>query len=136
MQGVLAPSWKKRFYRALRGKNLAELPRRFEAGDVVVDLTSAIEDVAARLDVLHNLQERVERDPEVRGGEPVFRGTRVPIYSIARKLELGASTEELLEDHPQLNEADLEIAKLYGKLYARAGRPRMDWAERLERRRT
>jgi uncharacterized protein (DUF433 family) len=28
-------------------------------------------------------------DPEIRGGEPVIKGTRVPIRTLAQQLELG-----------------------------------------------
>lgn len=130
---VLAPDLWPKLYRSFRGKTVGELPRRFEVGAVVIDLERAIEKVEDRLRLLDRIAERVEVDPEVRGGEPVFRGTRTPVYAIARKIELGSSSEELREDYPQLQEADLDLATQYAKLYPRRGRPRAEGMRGLQR---
>ena len=42
----------------------------------------------------------VERDPKRLGGEPVFRGTRVPIKSLFDHLRAGDSFETFLDDFP------------------------------------
>lgn len=107
-----------------RGKPVGELPRRFEVDAVVVDIAGLVEEVVGRLQLLERIAGRVEVDPEVRGGEPVFRGTRTPVYAIARKIELGSPAEELREDYPQLEDEDLDLATQYAKLYPRRGRPR------------
>lgn len=39
-------------------------------------------------------------DPEILGGTPVFRGTRVPIESLFDHLEGGVSLDEFLDDFP------------------------------------
>jgi uncharacterized protein (DUF433 family) len=39
----------------------------------------------------------IERNPEVQGGAPVFRGTRVPVQSLFDHLEAGESIESFLE---------------------------------------
>lgn len=39
-------------------------------------------------------------DPEILGGTPVFRGTRVPIETLFDHLEDGVSPDEFLEDFP------------------------------------
>ena len=39
-------------------------------------------------------------DPNILGGTPVFRGTRVPIESLFDHLENGVSLDEFLEDFP------------------------------------
>jgi uncharacterized protein (DUF433 family) len=129
---VLAPEVRPRLYRFFRGKSLSELPRHFEAGDVIVDLEGAIQRVADRLRMLARIWERVETDPEIRGGEPVFEGTRIPVYTIARKLELGSPPGELLEDYPKLREEDLALARQYAELYPRRGRPRAEWTRVLK----
>jgi uncharacterized protein (DUF433 family) len=121
---VLAPEWWTKLYRLFRGKPLDELPRSFDAGPVIIEFGRTIDQVAVRLEVLKQISARVEVDPEVRAGEPVFRGTRTPVYTIARKIELGSSLEELAEDYPQLEEDDFELARQYAKLYPRRGRPR------------
>ncbi len=39
-------------------------------------------------------------DPDILGGTPVFRGTRVPIESLFDHLEGGVSLDEFLDDFP------------------------------------
>ena len=44
----------------------------------------------------------IHRDPEILGGTPVFRGTRVPIRAIFDYLEAGDSLEAFLDDFPSV----------------------------------
>ena len=46
--------------------------------------------------------ERIEINPEIMGGKPVVRGTRVPVELILRKLGAGMTEEAILADHPRL----------------------------------
>ena len=46
------------------------------------------------------LAECVEKDPERLGGEPVFRGTRVPVKSLFDHLIAGDSLGIFLDDFP------------------------------------
>ena len=46
------------------------------------------------------LNQLIERDPARLGGEPVFRGTRVPIKSLFDHLIAGDSLATFLEDFP------------------------------------
>jgi uncharacterized protein (DUF433 family) len=46
------------------------------------------------------LAECVEKDPARLGGEPVFRGTRVPVKSLFDHLSAGDSLETSLDDFP------------------------------------
>ena len=39
-------------------------------------------------------------DPEILGGTPVFRGTRVPVDALLTNLEAGLSMDEFLENFP------------------------------------
>ena len=66
VQGMLSPTWKKRFYQKLYGKSLGELPRRFEAENVVMDLTPAI-DYIGLAKSLGVPGERVEKTQDVGG---------------------------------------------------------------------
>jgi len=47
------------------------------------------------------------RDPQICGGEPVIKGTRVPIRTILASVAEGARIEEILEDFPTLTEQDV-----------------------------
>ena len=55
----------------------------------------------------------IVRDPEILGGRPVFRGTRVPVEVLFENLEDGLSINEIIEAYPSLNKDDL-IACLEG----------------------
>jgi uncharacterized protein (DUF433 family) len=57
----------------------------------------------------------IVRDPEILGGTPVFRGTRVPLQTLFDYLEGGDTLEEFLEGFPSVSRemaiATLENAK-------------------------
>ncbi|HEY1930846.1 MAG TPA: DUF433 domain-containing protein [Acetobacteraceae bacterium] len=55
----------------------------------------------------------IVRDPEILGGRPVFRGTRVPVEVLFENLEDGLSIDEIIEAYPSLNREDV-IACLEG----------------------
>lgn len=42
----------------------------------------------------------ITRDPDVLGGAPIFRGTRVPFQSSLDYLEGGKTRDEFLDDFP------------------------------------
>ena len=48
------------------------------------------------------LEQIVHRDPEILGGTPVFRGTRVPIRSLFDYLEGGDTLDEFLRQFPSV----------------------------------
>jgi uncharacterized protein (DUF433 family) len=45
----------------------------------------------------------ITRDPEVLGGTPVFRGTRVPFQSLLDYLEGGQTLDDFLDDFPTVS---------------------------------
>ena len=61
------------------------------------------------------LEQIVHRDPEILGGTPVFRGTRVPIRSLFDYLEGGETLDEFLRQFPSVRRehaiALLELAR-------------------------
>jgi len=46
-------------------------------------------------------------------GKPVFRGTRIPVELILRKLSEGASEADLLDAYPRLSPDDIRAALRY-----------------------
>lgn len=60
------------------------------------------------------LRELITIDPEILGGQPVFKGTRVPVETLFDHLEAGVSLDQFLEDFPSVSReqavATLEIA--------------------------
>jgi uncharacterized protein (DUF433 family) len=61
------------------------------------------------------LEQIVHRDPEILGGTPVFRGTRVPVRSLFDYLEGGETLDEFLRQFPSVRReqaiALLELAR-------------------------
>lgn len=58
-------------------------------------------------------QERIEINPEVMGGKPVIRGTRIPVELVLRKLGAGLAPETILADHPKLTAEDIRAAQAF-----------------------
>ena len=46
-------------------------------------------------------------------GKPTIRGLRTTVDQILKALASGISTDELLEDYPELENEDIEAALLY-----------------------
>ncbi len=53
----------------------------------------------------------IVRDPEILGGTPVFRGTRVPLQALFDALEGGETLEEFLQGFPTVTR-EMAIAAL------------------------
>ena len=57
----------------------------------------------------------IHRSPDVLGGTPVFRGTRVPVKTLVDYLEAGDCLDDFLRDYPTVTReqvlAVLELAK-------------------------
>lgn len=100
------------------------------SGPEVADLTRRAERyVAAR-------GQLIESNPDIRGGEPIVRGTRVPVRGLARQIELGESPAVLREDYPQIPEEAYEVARVWARTHPRRGRPAPPWrsSEAVDRR--
>src|SRR6202790_1704465 len=76
--------------------------------------------------------EVIVKDPDILGGTPVFRGTRVPLQALFDSLEGGETLEEFLEGFPTvtremaiapLEEAHQLLPETYSRGFSR-GRPR------------
>jgi uncharacterized protein (DUF433 family) len=61
--------------------------------------------------------DRIAMNPEVMGGKPVIRGTRIPVDMILRKLGAGMTVEEILADHPHLATEDIRAAQAFAVDY-------------------
>lgn len=46
------------------------------------------------------LGDLIIKDPDVLGGTPIFRGTRVPFQNLLDYLEAGQTIDEFLDDFP------------------------------------
>lgn len=61
--------------------------------------------------------ERIESNPEIMGGKPVIRGTRVPVEVILRKLGAGMTAKAIIADHPRLTADDIRAAQAFAADY-------------------
>jgi uncharacterized protein (DUF433 family) len=60
-------------------------------------------------------------DPEILGGDPVFRGTRVPAHLIAEFVAQGSNTAELLESYLRLTAEMIRLAAVYAAVHPLRG---------------
>ncbi|HEX8238863.1 MAG TPA: DUF433 domain-containing protein [Allosphingosinicella sp.] len=98
---------------------------KFRVSDlVIIDLAAARREVEARERALDRAKASIASDPDVIGGEPVFVGTRVPVYDVAASLDKGISRERILAAYPLLDGDGLDQALLYAEAFPPRGRPR------------
>lgn len=57
--------------------------------------------------------DRIQINPKICLGQPVIRGTRITISVILKLLANGRSIEEIIEDYPELEIADVQEAMKY-----------------------
>jgi uncharacterized protein (DUF433 family) len=106
---------------------LAEAPRdvvALEGGLLRIDLREPRRELATSLRELRRARRLVVSDTEIMGGDPVFRGSRVPVHLIADLVAQGAVDDELLSDYPRLTAEMIRLAPVYAAAYPLRGRPR------------
>ena len=59
------------------------------------------------------LLDRITVNPNVMVGKPTIRGLRITVEQILKALANGISTQELLEDYPELEPEDIQAVLLY-----------------------
>lgn len=63
------------------------------------------------------VKEFIQVDPAILSGNPVFKGTRVPVQCLFDHLEKGISLDEFLEDFPSVTkEQVIAVLEIAGKL--------------------
>jgi uncharacterized protein (DUF433 family) len=73
---------------------------------------------------LRRARRLVVRDPEILGGQPVFRGTRVPVHMIAELVAQGSKPAELIEGYPRLTAEMIRLAPDYAFAHPLHNSPR------------
>lgn len=91
---------------------------------LIVDVARAREQLAARAEALREAELKIQAVKGVAGGEPVFKGTRVPVRTIAAMKRQGASTGEILEGYPALTARMVELAEIWTAAHPARGRPK------------
>ena len=59
--------------------------------------------------------ERIVRDPEICGGQPTIKGTRVLVLDILDWIKEGISFDEILENFPGITREDIQEIIAYAK---------------------
>ena len=52
-------------------------------------------------------------EPGKRGGKPCVRGMRIPVYDVLGYLASGMTTEQIIEDFPELTKEDIQACLSY-----------------------
>src|SRR5437868_14441607 len=91
----IAPELRRQVFDALAGspRNVVSL----EGGLVKIDLREPRRELATSLRELRRARRLVVSDPEILGGDPVFRGTRVPVHLIAELVTQGSKPAALID---------------------------------------
>ena len=57
-----------------------------------------------------NYRDHIVTDPRICGGQPVIRGTRVPLRTVLASLAEGGTVEDIIAAFPALKEDDVRAA--------------------------
>ena len=52
----------------------------------------------------------IASDPNILGGKPVIKGTRIPVYLIVNLMAQRRTAEEIVTDYPDLTKEDIAAA--------------------------
>ncbi|MGE5893068.1 MAG: DUF433 domain-containing protein [bacterium] len=64
-------------------------------------------------------QDRIEINPKILLGKPVFKGTRIPVYVVLDLLAEGETTESIVQYYPDLKTEDIKAAIYFASDAAR-----------------
>jgi uncharacterized protein (DUF433 family) len=76
----------------------------------------------------------IESNPHIFGGQPVIAGTRIPVHTVAQRLDFGETVDMLAEDYQHVEPRAFEVAARYARMHPRRGRPAKRWREAATRR--
>ena len=96
-----------------------------EVSDLLkLKISPVVSEVRHRLKHFHAWErKRVVSSPDVLGGEPVFKGSRLSVRHIGGMLERGESEKNIRAAYRELSKDDLAFSRLFVRAYPRVGRP-------------
>jgi uncharacterized protein (DUF433 family) len=65
---------------------------------------------------MQSLLARITIEPEICHGKPVIRGMRWPVEVVLDMLSAGMSANQIIEDHPELETADIHACLNFARL--------------------
>lgn len=119
---ILSAERRKRLFDAIAENPDAETVRADDY--LIVDVAKAREQLAARADSLREAENLISSTRGVVGGEPVFKGTRVPVRAISAMKAQGATSEEIVEGYPALTLRMIDLAEIWTAAHPARGRPK------------
>jgi len=108
----------------------ADLVYRSGAMRMLIECKSFRQTVSRNLAAYRWGRRRVVSSADILGGEPVFRGTRIPVQHVASLYRKGAPDQEIAEDFSTLSARDLAYARLVARFAQLPGRPKKHLAFR------
>ncbi|MFS2177215.1 DUF433 domain-containing protein [Rhizobium pisi] len=91
---------------------------------LTIDLAPFVEKTGESLSNLEAARGLVSSSPDILGGTPVIKGSRIPVYDVAASVAAGHSLDEILEAYPALDERRVGLAKVYADANPLRGRPK------------
>jgi uncharacterized protein (DUF433 family) len=91
-------------------------------GRFLLPLRQLTQTLQPRLELIDALRDAFECKPDVAGGEPVVKGTRLKAHMLAEMVRNGAPASEITREYG-LTRDIVRLAVLYDSLYPRRGRP-------------
>lgn len=95
-----------------------------ELGTILIHLSTYAQEARGRGESLSKAQALVVSDPEIFDGEPVFKGTRVPVRTVAAWIAAGVDRERLRSSYPSVTDEMVCAAPIWTKAHPQKGRPR------------
>lgn len=113
-------------YRLLNQSDLSPMDMTGDLiiGDLVrIDAGKALGPARQRMRLYERARDLIVSDPDIMGGTPVIRGTRITAQAILGRINAGDAIASILEDYPYLDQETVEAAALYAKANPPRGRP-------------
>jgi uncharacterized protein (DUF433 family) len=132
------------YFAALKGANLIDLPIyhkraiwtcivrmkpsalasvEFTRGTTLDLCELAAEPMELAMRYLASRDAHIVSDPDILGGTPVIRGTRMSVYSVLGRLQDGDNLNDLVEDNPDIPKDAFEAAAIFARAHPLRGRP-------------
>jgi uncharacterized protein (DUF433 family) len=118
--GVAGP----RLHRPLTMARLLKEDWTLQDDYLTIDLAPFLRKTRDRLARLEAARAMVTFSPEILGGTPVIRGTRVPVYDVAASVAANIPVDRILAAYPSLDADKVELASIYAEATPLRGRPR------------
>src|SRR5690242_6863531 len=65
----------------------------------------------------HHYYDRIVVDPDILGGKPVVKGTRIPVEIVVERLADDLDLNTLFEDYPRLTKEDVQAILHYAQAF-------------------